>query len=260
MNRIASLFQNKTEKVLSIYFTAGYPEPNDTLPILQALQAEGVDMVELGIPYSDPVADGEAIQQSGSMAIEKGFSLDKLFADLQGLRKTFHIPLVIMTYYNPLLQYGMTRFLEQCASIGIDGLICPDLPPKYYLQLYKTQFEQAGVSFIAMATQGTTNERFRLIDSISEGFVYVVGKQGVTGQKGQFSDEQLATFKRFKDLNPKNPLVIGFGVHNNQTIRQANTFGDGAIIGSAFIRAISEPGTISSKVHNFISTLKTEAV
>ncbi len=244
MNRINQKLQEKN-KVLSIYFSAGYPNLNDTVQIIQDLEKSGIDMIEIGLPFSDPLADGPTIQASSTQALYNGMTTQVLFDQLKDIRKTVAIPLIIMGYFNPMLQYGMENFCKKCAEIGIDGLIIPDLPVDVYASEFKTTFEKYGLINVFLITPQTSDERIRFIDSVSDGFIYMVSSASVTGSQSGFGNTQEDYFKRIADMNLNNPQVIGFGINNAETFNQATQFAKGAIIGSAFIKNLSENGVES---------------
>ncbi len=237
MNRITQKLQ-EDKKILSIYFTAGFPNLDDTVQIIQNLEKSGVDMIEIGLPFSDPLADGPTIQQSSTQALEDGMSTQLLFEQLKNIRETVAIPLIIMGYFNPMLQYGVAEFCKKCAEIGIDGLIIPDLPVDVYAEQYKSIFEQYGLQNIFLITPQTSDERIHFIDSVSEGFIYMVSSASVTGSQIGFGASQETYFERIANMNLKNPQIIGFGINDAQTFKQATTYAKGAIIGSAFIKYI----------------------
>ena len=241
MNRIDQKF-NEDKKLLSIYFSAGFPNLEDTVPILKKLEAAGVDMVEIGLPFSDPLADGPTIQESSTQALRNGMTTEKLFTQLEGIREHISIPLVLMGYFNPMLQYGVDAFLSECAKIGIDGIIMPDLPLAEYEQHYKKLYEKHGIKNIFLITPQTSDARIRAIDQASDSFIYLVSTASVTGSKSGFGAEQEAYFERIAHMNLKNPLVVGFGIHDAHTFSQATKHTSGAIIGSAFIKTITEKG------------------
>ena len=252
MNRIhQKLKQDK--KLLSIYFTAGYPNLDDTVPIIQELEGSGVDMIEIGLPFSDPLADGPTIQDSSTQALKNGMNSELLFQQLKDIRASVSIPLIIMGYFNPILQYGVEAFCRKCQEVGIDGMIIPDLPVAIYHEQYKTIFESYGLINIFLITPQTSNERIRFIDSISNGFIYMVSTASTTGAKIGFGEEQLAYFKRVSNMKLNNPLIVGFGISNKNTFTQATTYTKGAIIGSAFIKFLSKNGIRS--ISNFIKTI-----
>ena len=253
MNRINTTLQ-QNNKLLSIYFTAGYPKINDTVSIIQELEQSGVDMIEIGLPFSDPLADGKTIQESSTIAIENGMTTSLLFEQLKDIRKTVKIPLIIMGYFNPMMQFGMELFCKKCAAIGIDGLIIPDLPLHVYETEYKAIFEKYGLKNIFLITPQTSNERISQIDAISDSFIYMVSSAAVTGSQSGFGDEQVSYFKRISDLNLKNPQIIGFGIKDKETFSQATQYQSGAIIGSAFIKFIKNNSI--SKINEFVKALR----
>lgn len=242
MNRINQKLQ-EDKKLLSIYFTAGYPELGDTVTIIQNLEESGVDMIEIGLPFSDPLADGPTIQASSTQALKNGMTTDVLFKQLKGIRKSVNIPLIIMGYFNPILQYGVEAFCKKCAEIGIDGLIIPDLPIEVYNEAYKTVFEKYKLLNIFLITPQTSGERIRFIDSVSNGFIYMVSSASVTGNSSGFGEEQTQYFKRIANMKLKNPQIVGFGISDNKTFLQATQDAKGAIIGSAFIKHLSHGKT-----------------
>jgi|TARA_B110000305_G_C19319934_1_gene578407 tryptophan synthase alpha chain len=244
------------KKVLSIYFTAGYPEKEDTTKVLQQLQDSGVDLVEIGLPFSDPLADGPTIQDSSTTALKNGMSTQLLFDQLKDIRKSIHIPLIVMGYFNPMLQYGVDAFLKECAQIGIDGIIMPDLPLAEYKQHYAAMYEKYGIKNIFLITPQTSDARIREIDKASDSFIYLVSTASVTGSKSGFGPEQEAYFERIANMKLKNPLVVGFGIHDAHTFTQATKHTSGAIIGSAFIKTITEKGLAG--IAPFIQSLRPE--
>jgi tryptophan synthase alpha chain len=239
LNRINQKLEEKN-KLLSIYFTAGYPNLNDTVTIIQNLENAGVDMIEIGLPFSDPLADGPTIQASSTQALKNGITTNLLFEQLKDIRKTVTIPLIIMGYFNPILQFGVEAFCKQCAEIGIDGLIIPDLPVDVYNDEYKTIFEEYDLINIFLITPQTSDERIKFIDSISKGFIYMVSSASVTGGQSGFGAVQTNYFKRIAEMNLSNPQIVGFGISNNETFTQATQSAKGAIIGSAFIKYLTE--------------------
>ena len=244
------------KKVLSIYFTAGYPEKEDTTKVLQQLQDSGVDLVEIGLPFSDPLADGPTIQDSSTTALKNGMSTQLLFDQLKDIRKSIHIPLIVMGYFNPMLQYGVEDFLKECAQIGIDGIIMPDLPLAEYKQHYSAMYEKYGIKNIFLITPQTSDARIREIDKASDSFIYLVSTASVTGSKSGLGPEQEAYFERIANMKLKNPLVVGFGIHDAHTFTQATKHTSGAIIGSAFIKTITEKGLAG--IAPFIQSLRPE--
>jgi tryptophan synthase alpha chain len=253
MNRINQKLQ-ENKKILSIYFSAGYPKLNDTVQIIQDLEKNGVDLIEIGLPFSDPLADGPTIQASSTEALQNGMTTQLLFDQLKDIRKSVSIPLIIMGYFNPMLQYGVEEFCKKCAEIGIDGLIIPDLPVDVYADEYQAIFEKYGLINVFLITPQTSEERIRFIDSVSNGFIYMVSSASVTGSQSGFGNVQEDYFKRIADMNLKNPQIIGFGINNAETFNQATKFAKGAIIGSAFIKHLNENG--SSKIEEFVKAIR----
>lgn len=253
MNRINQKLQ-ESKKLLSIYFTAGFPNLNDTVSIIQELEKNGVDMIEIGLPFSDPLADGPTIQESSTQAIENGMTSLLLFEQLKDIRKTVKIPLIIMSYFNPMMQFGVEKFCEKCREIGIDGLIIPDLPLEEYLSEYQFIFEKYNLKNVFLITPQTSNERIIEIDSVSDSFIYMVSTAAVTGSQAGFGQEQLKYFERISNLKLKNQQIIGFGINNSETFEQATLHQNGAIIGSAFIKFI----TINpiAKIGEFIKSIR----
>ncbi|MFK7114441.1 tryptophan synthase subunit alpha [Flavobacterium oreochromis] len=251
MNRINNLFTSKInattspsfggvgEAVLSLYFTAGFPNLNDTVTIIETLEKNGVDMIEIGLPFSDPLADGPTIQESSTIALENGMTAALLFEQLKNIRKSVSIPLLIMGYFNPMMQYGVEKFCQKCAEIGIDGLIIPDLPLDIYEAEYKSIFEKYKITNIFLITPQTTETRIRQIDALSNGFIYMVSTASVTGSQTGFGTVQMEYFERIAAMNLKNPQIVGFGISDKETFQQATTYQKGAIIGSAFIKHLT---------------------
>jgi tryptophan synthase alpha chain len=258
-NRINKLFQEKKEQVLSVYFTAGYPNLEDTVPVIQELVKDGVDLIEIGMPFSDPVADGPVIQHSSLIALQNGMSIRKLFDQLKDIRKTVDIPLILMGYINPVLQYGVEAFCQKCNEIGIDGLIIPDLPLDVYETEFKSVFEANNLHNIFLITPQTSDERLHKIDEVSTGFIYMVSSNSTTGAKTSVSDFQKQYFERVNLMSLKNPRLIGFGISNAETFRNACQYASGAIIGSAFVKALEGHTTVGQKVSGFINTIATKS-
>nr|WP_315255897.1 tryptophan synthase subunit alpha [uncultured Flavobacterium sp.] len=253
MNRISQKLQ-EDKKILSIYFSAGYPNLDDTVQIIQDLEKNGIDMIEIGLPFSDPLADGPTIQASSTTALHNGMTTQILFDQLKDIRESVNIPLVIMGYFNPMLQYGVENFCRKCAEIGIDGLIIPDLPVDVYAEQYKATFDKYGLINVFLITPQTSDERINFIDSVSSGFIYMVSSASVTGSQSGFGSTQEDYFKRIADMNLKNPQVIGFGINNAATFNQATQHAKGAIIGSAFITHLKENGT--EKISEFVKAIR----
>lgn len=252
MNRINQILQ-ENKKLLSIYFTAGYPNLNDTVSIIKELERNGVDMIEIGLPFSDPLADGPTIQESSTQAIANGMTTKLLFEQLKDIRETVKIPLLIMGYFNPMMQFGIDNFCEKCSEIGIDGLIIPDLPLEEYLLEYQEIFVKYNLKNVFLVTPQTSNERILQIDSVSDSFIYLVSSASVTGIQSGFGKDQMEYFKRISNLNLNNPQIIGFGIHNSETFNQATLYQKGAIIGSSFVKFLKNNSI--DKIGSFIKTL-----
>lgn len=253
MNRINKVLNNKSD-ILSIYFTAGFPNLSDTTTIIKNLDNCGVDIIEIGLPFSDPLADGPTIQNSSNIALSNGMTTKKLFEQLKGLRKETDIPLIIMGYFNPIMQYGIESFCKDCELAGIDGLIIPDLPAEIYSNDYKTIFEKYNLLNMFLITPQTSDERIKFIDKISSGFIYMVSSFSITGAVNSFQKEQKEYFERINKMNLKSPLLIGFGISNKQTYTDAVKYSRGAIIGSAFIKHLKEKGV--NKISDFIKKIR----
>ncbi len=238
MNRLTQLFKHKKANILNVYFTAGYPKCGDTEGVIAALEKSGVDLIELGMPYSDPLADGPTIQESGTKALENGMNLNLLFEQIKSARKTTEIPLILMGYYNQVMQFGDDKFFEKCAEMGVDGLILPDLPLPVYEEKYQKRLADLNIKISFLITPQTSPERIRRIDKLTTGFVYVVSSYAITGSTTGISAEQIAYFKRIEAMKLKNPRLIGFGISDKTTFDTACAHANGAIIGSAFIKAL----------------------
>lgn len=252
MNSIDQLFDKKKNGVLSVYFTAGYPRLNDTVPVLRSLEQNGVDLVEIGIPFSDPMADGPVIQASGSQALKNGMNLRELFRQLTDVRSTVSIPLVLMGYLNPIMQFGFENFCAEAHRCGIEGVIIPDLLFTDYLQNYKPVAEKYGIHMIMLITPETSEERIRFIDEHTGGFIYMVSSASVTGAKSAFGDENLKYFNRVNNMNLKNPRLIGFGISNKITFDAACENASGAIIGSKFVSLLGSEPSIEEAVEKLV--------
>ncbi|NRD24661.1 tryptophan synthase subunit alpha [Winogradskyella litoriviva] len=252
MNRINQKLE-EDKKLLSIYFTAGYPNINDTVSVIENLEKSGVDMIEIGLPFSDPLADGPTIQSSSTKALHNGMTSERLFEQLKDVRKTVSIPLIIMGYFNPMLQYGVEEFCKKCQEVGIDGLIIPDLPVDVYNDNYKSIFEKYGLINVFLITPQTSEERIRFIDSISKGFIYMVSSASVTGSQSGFGAIQTNYFERIAEMKLKNPQIVGFGISNNETFTQATKHAKGAIIGSAFVKHLTTNGV--DNIEDFVNTI-----
>jgi tryptophan synthase alpha chain len=254
-NRIDQLFAGKKTGNLNIYCTAGFPQLDDTLPVMTALQKYGADMIELGMPFSDPLADGPVIQESSTRAIANGMGLKVLFEQLKGFRDSIHVPVLLMGYLNPVLLYGIEAFCEKCAEVGVDGLILPDLPMDEYVNEYRPVFEKYGLHLVFLVTPETSEARIRKIDEVSRGFIYAVSSSSTTGTDKDMGHQQ-AYFERLEKLQLKNPIMIGFGVKDKATFAAACAHSNGAIIGTAFIRALEHATNIDTAIKDFISSVK----
>jgi tryptophan synthase alpha chain len=252
MNRIDYLFQTKKERILSIYVTAGFPNLEDTLPVMEAIQASGADIIEIGLPYSDPIADGPTIQESNTIALENGMSIRKLFSQLLGFRAQIHLPVVLMGYLNPIIQYGVEEFCKKCKEVGVDGLILPDLPLQQYVEEYQEIFEKYGLFNTFLISPQTSEKRIREIDQYSSGFIYMVSSHAITGGKSAISPEQLAYFERVEAMNLSHPRLIGFGISDAASFQMASRYSQGAIIGSAFIKQIKDSTDLNQDINAYI--------
>ena len=253
MNRINQKMQ-EDKKLLSIYFTAGYPSLNDTVKIIEELEDNGVDMIEIGLPFSDPLADGPTIQESSTAALKNGMTTKLLFEQLKDIRKSVSIPLILMGYFNPMLQYGVEAFCKKCHEIGIDGLIMPDLPLDVYQDEYEPIFKKYKLKNIFLITPQTSDTRIKQIDEASDAFIYMVSSASVTGSKTGFGITQTDYFERIATMNLTNPQIVGFGINNAETFQQATNTAKGAIIGSAFIKYLKEHGV--ENISNFVKTIR----
>jgi len=258
-NRINQLFERKKAYILSVYFTAGYPNLNDTVEIIQQLEKNGVDLIEIGMPFSDPTADGPTIQRTSEKALLNGMNLKLLFEQLKTIRESVSIPLVLMGYFNPVYQFGVKEFCEKCAEIGIDGTILPDLPLNEFEAEYKTIFEANNLHNILLVTPQTSEERIRQIDDASTGFIYMVSSSSTTGAGKKVEDFQQDYFERLKEMNLKNPRLIGFGISDNATFTNACKYANGAIIGSAFVSSFNDNVKPADSISQFVKTMLTSA-
>jgi len=256
MNRIKALFDSKKQNILSVYFTAGFPNLNDTLPIIRSLEQSGIDLIEIGIPFSDPMADGPVIQHSSSVALNNGMTLKLLFSQLQHIRNEVSIPLVMMSYLNPVMQYGFERFCEDCRHIGIDGIILPDLPFNDYLKTYKPVSDKYALDMIMLITPETSEERIRLIDTHTNGFIYMVSSASTTGAQELFDEQKQRYFQRINAMQLRNPRLIGFGISNQTTLHSAWEHASGAIVGSKFITLLKNSPTIEAAVERLLADLE----
>lgn len=252
-NRISKAL-SKPNKLLSIYFTAGFPKLEDTVPVIRELEASGADLVEIGLPFSDPLADGPTIQQSSTRALHNGMTTAKLFEQLKDIRKEIKIPLILMGYFNPVLQFGVEAFCEECASVGIDGIILPDLPLDIFEKEYKSLFQKHGLSMIFLISPQTSEARIRQIDEGSDSFIYMVSSASTTGVQQGFGAGKEVYFERIHNMNLKHPQLVGFGIGDAQSFEASTRLAKGAIIGSAFIRLLEEKGI--SGIRNFVKQLR----
>lgn len=257
MNRLDQLFARKDRDILNIYFTAGFPEPDSTERIILALDQAGADLIEVGMPYSDPMADGPTIQDSSMQALRNGFTLDLLFEQLSRIREKTQIPLVLMGYYNQLLQYGFDRFLGRCQEVAVDGLILPDLPLHEYERDHRAAVEASGLNISFLISPQTTPERIRQIDSVTRGFLYMVSSNAITGAKKGISPEQVAYFERIAAMNLQHPRLIGFGISDHESFSTACRYANGAIIGSAYIKTLAQnPTNIEQATTEFVAKIR----
>lgn len=260
MSLIKNLFQHKTNNVLNIYCTAGFPHINSTLEVMRALQNNGADIIELGMPYSDPLADGPAIQHSNGIALQNGMTIENLFAQLKDFRNTsnlenaIRIPVILMGYMNPILQYGFEKFCKQAAELPVDGLILPDLPEHEYETLYGDIITRYGLDFIFLITPETSEERIRRLDALSTGFLYAVSSSSITGSDKDFTPVEMY-LQRLQSMNLKNPVLVGFGIKDKQTFTSACKYANGAIIGTAYIKAIENSTDIYADTKLFLQSI-----
>ena len=255
MKRIKEAFDKKKDGLLSIFITAGYPNLNDTIEVLKELEANGVDMVELGIPFSDPMADGPVIQEASEVAISNGMTLKLLFEQLKDLREHVSIPILLMGYLNPVMQYGYSEFCESCQEVGIDGVILPDLPLYEYEEEYKELFESHGLANVFLVTPETAPERIHKLDDLSNGFLYLVSSSSTTGKKDGI-DGTTEYFERVQNMTLKSPTLIGFNIKDSNSYQTATKYAKGAIIGSAFINALKGSGDLADSIRTFVSSIR----
>ena len=261
MNRIDKLFVEKKTGILNMYCTAGYPQLNSTVDVLAALQSSGADIIELGIPYSDPIADGPVIQQSNMQALENGMNIHLLFQQLKNLRETVQVPLILMGYMNPVLQFGIEKFCEAAEAVGVDGIILPDLPMYEFETQYQQYFKNHNLKFIFLVTPETSAERINQIDKLSSGFVYAVSSSSTTGSSQNHADtkaleDQEAYFIKLQQLNLTNPILVGFGIKDKDSFDAACKYTNGAIIGSAYIKALHNTTDVNQTTKDFINSIK----
>ena len=256
MNRINQLFASGRRDILSIYFCAGYPDPENTAEVIRALENNGVGMVEIGIPFSDPMADGPVIQHAAQQALRGGMSLRKLFAQLADIRPGVQIPLLLMGYLNPVMQYGFENFCRSCRDCGIDGCIIPDLPFDDYLADFKPVADRYGVKVVMLITLETSEERIRQIDDHTDGFIYMVSSASTTGAQSAFDGRKQAYFRRIDALGLRNPRMVGFGISNRATFRAAADNAAGCIVGSRFVTLQGETPGPEEAVRQLLEELK----
>lgn len=256
MNRINNLFQTKKHGILSIYFCAGHPTLEKTADTIKTLEKNGIDMIEIGIPFSDPMADGKVIQNAATKALKNGMSLRTLFSQLSGIRKEVNIPLILMGYLNPIMQFGFDKFCTRCVECGIDGVIIPDLPFKDYLETYKPIADKYDIRIIMLITPETSEERIRFIDKHTDGFIYMVSSAATTGAQKEFDDAKQAYFNRIDRMNLRHPRMIGFGISNKQTLSSAMKNASGAIIGSKFVTLYEETGDAEKAINRLYEILE----
>ena len=255
MSSIKNLFKKKNRSVLNVYCTAGYPQLNSTIEVMKALQENGADIIELGMPYSDPLADGPVIQQSSSTALANGMTIKKLFQQLKDFRKSISVPVVLMGYMNPVLQYGFEKFCADAAAVGVDGLILPDLPEHEFETEYGTVIKKHGLDFIFLITPETSGERIKKLDELSTGFLYAVSSSSTTGSDKNMTDVR-SYLQKLKSLNLSNPVLVGFGIKDKTTFEAACDNANGAIIGTAYIKALAEPGNVADITRKFLESIR----
>ena len=254
MSRIEQLFKRKSNHILNVYCTAGYPQLESTVEVMKALEENGADLIEIGMPYSDPLADGPVIQHSSTIAIANGMTITKLFEQLKDFRKQVSVPAILMGYMNPILQYGLEKFCASAEAVGIDGIILPDLPMYEFETEYKSLFEKHHLNFIFLITPETSEERIRKIDSLSSGFIYAVSSSSTTGNNKAIESQQ-AYFKKLHDMKLRNPILVGFGIKDKQTFNAACEYTNGAIIGSAYIKALENSGNVGQRTKEFLNSV-----
>ncbi len=255
MNRIDQLFATKGENILSVYYPAGFPNLNDTMPTLRALQNQGVDMVELGVPFSDPMADGVVIQQASTRALSNGMTLKRLFSQIESMRTEITIPVILMGYLNPIMHFGFEAFCKECQRVGVDGVIIPDLPFKEYMDEYKATADSYGINMVMFISPETSEERVRLIDDNTSGFIYMVSSAGTTGARNSFDGASDGYFERINSMGLKNPRLIGFGISNRETLLDAFRSSNGAIIGSHFVKLLESEPSAEDAVSELLNSM-----
>jgi tryptophan synthase alpha chain len=255
-NRIKEVLANNQNGLLSMYYTAGFPTLNDTCIIAEALAEAGADIIEIGIPYSDPVADGPTIQESNTLALKNGMRLSTLLEQVKVIRRKVTVPIILMGYINPVLQYGIEKFARDASEAGVDGVILPDMPMDEYIDNYKELFDSLNLSNTFLISPTTSEERIRKIDAVTDGFIYAVSASSITGAKGKFEKQQLDYFDRLKKMNLKNPYLIGFGISNHESYKTAIEYGAGAIVGSAFVALLRRSTNLTVDINAFVKSLK----
>jgi tryptophan synthase alpha chain len=258
-NRIKELFKKKKKNILSVFYTAGFPTLESTIPIGRALEKAGADIIEIGIPYSDPIADGPTIQESNKVALKNGITLALIIEQVKEMRSTVSIPIILMGYVNPVMQYGVEKFAKDASAAGVDGVILPDLPMDAYLGEYKSLFDRLNISNTFLISPTTSEARIRKVDAETDGFIYAVSASSITGAKGTFTTDQIDYFARLRDLKLKNPYLIGFGISNHDTFSMASSHSAGAIVGSAFINLLQESKDPEGDIANFVKSLREPA-
>ncbi len=256
MNRLDQLFTRKNKNLLNIYFTAGHPKLHDAEEIILTLEAAGVDMIEIGMPYSDPLADGPTIQKSGMAALKNGMTLPLLFKQVAAVRKKTQIPLILMGNFNQVMRYGEVAFFKKCKAVGIDGLILPDLPVYVFEEDYRNLFEKIDLRISFLIAPQTSEARIRQIDELTKGFIYMVSNTAITGAQKGLSEMQLAYFNRINNMGLNNPRMIGFGISDHETYTTACQYSSGAIIGSAFIKAIDKTVDLKGTIQGFVKKIR----
>jgi tryptophan synthase alpha chain len=254
-NRLHTLFKTSKKPLLSVFYTAGFPTLNDTAIVASSLEKAGADLIEIGIPFSDPVADGPTIQQSNKVALENGVTLALILKQVTEIRKSVKLPIILMGYLNPVMQYGIAKFAKDAAAAGVDGVILPDMPVPEYEREYRDVFEEAGLLLTFLISPTTSDDRIKKIDALSKGFIYAVSASATTGAKSGFAPEQLSYFERLQKMKLKNPLLIGFGISNKETFSQASQYSAGAIVGSAFVNMLKDSKDIEKDVDAFVKKL-----
>lgn len=256
-NRITALFGRKKTNILSVYYTAGFPSPESTVPVAKYLERAGADIIEIGIPFSDPVADGPTIQESNKIALDQGMNLRQVIDQVRQIRQEgVDLPIILMGYLNPVFRYGMENFLRDAVEAGVDGLILPDMPLHEFEEEYQSLFDAAGLCNTFLISPTTSEHRIRKIDALTRGFIYAVSASSITGARGSFTGDQIDYFARIRDMKLENPCLIGFGISNHETFSKASQYGAGAIVGSAFINLLKNAKDVEQEVIEFVKDLK----